>query len=273
MAKKRKPISRSQTKSVRVSSRNRSNAAAEVGKYAVPALLLAVLLTALAFLAVAGYRSATASSFFALEKVDVAGNERTSREDVAKLVTALSEKTGVWHSDIAEMKARIEKFPFVKSASVTRNLPSAIRVTVLERVPAAVVSLSYGDYLVDTEGALLIPVENEEKNFPFVLHGWDEAKTEKAVRDNLARLRVYRKMLDESKQFDISTRVREFNLSNLREPVAVVEDSGRAINIALARDELGKSLKTAIEAVNGKGGKVKSVDSGGVHPIIQYLDF
>lgn len=273
MAKKRKTTARLRKKSVRVSTRSGRHPASEVGKYVVPAVLLAILLTALGFLSVAGYRSATASSFFSLDHVEVIGNDRTPREDVTKMVTSMAEKNGVWHSDIAEIKARIEKFPFVKSASVSRSLPSGIKVTLLERVPAAIVKLSFGDYLVDTEGTLLVPVRGEEKNFPFILQGWDETKTEKAVTDNLARLKVYRKMLDEAKQFDVSSRVREFNLANLREPVAVVEDSGRPITIALARDELGKSLKTAIEAVNGKGSKVKSVDSGGVHPIIQYLDF
>ena len=120
---------------------------------------------------------------------------------------------------------------------------------------------------------VLIPVKASEKDFPIVLQGWDEAKTERAGPDNLARLKIYRKMLDESKQFDVTARVKEFNIANLREPVAVVEDSGRTINVSLARDNLGKSLKTAIDALTGKGTKIKSVDSAGVHPLIQYLDF
>jgi cell division septal protein FtsQ len=273
MAKKKKTSARTRAKSVRVTARRGKAPAAEVGKYVLPFVLLVILVTVVGFLAVAGYRSATASAFFALENVEVTGNDRTPRDEIARLVAGMTEKTGVWHADIAEMKARVEKFPFVKSASVTRTLPSGIRVILSERTPAAVVKLSYGDYLVDTEGTLLVPARGEEKNFPFVLQGWDESKTEKAVTENLARIKVYRKMLDESKQFDLSARVREFNLTNLREPIAVVEDSGRSISVALARNELGKSLKTAIDAVNGKGGKVKSVDSGGVHPIIQYLDF
>ena len=98
-------------------------------------------------------------------------------------------------------------------------------------------------------------------------------KDEKAGPENLVRLKVYKKMLDEWKQFDLASRVKEVNLSNPREPIAVVEDSGRPITVTLAKDNLGKSLKTAIEAVSGKGAKVKSVDAAGVSPVIQYLDF
>ena len=132
---------------------------------------------------------------------------------------------------------------------------------------------SSGDFFVDAEGTILSSATANDKDFPFVLQGWDEAKTEKAMPDNLARLKVYRKMLDEWKQYDLASRVKEVNLANPREPMAVVEDSGRAITVALASKDLGKSLRMAIEAVSGKGAKVKSVDAGGIYPVLQYLDF
>ncbi|MBK6591015.1 MAG: FtsQ-type POTRA domain-containing protein [Acidobacteria bacterium] len=274
MPKKKKTVSRSRASSVRVKgSRSRSGNTPRLGKYVLPLILLSLLAGGLIFMGFSGFQSATASSFFSLRSVEIRGVERTPKDDIAKLVTSSVEKPGVWNADLADLKAKIEKFPFVKSASVSRNLPTGIRVNVIERVPAAVVKLSSGNFLVDTEGVVLVPVKASEKDFPIVLHGWDEAKTEKAGPDNLARLKIYKKMLDESKQFDVTARVKEFNLANLREPVAVVEDSGRTINVSLARDSLGKSLKTAIEALTGKGTRIKSVDSGGVHPIIQYLDF
>ncbi len=80
-------------------------------------------------------------------------------------------------------------------------------------------------------------------------------------------------MLDEWKQFDLISRVKEVNLANPRDPVAVVEDSGRQIAVTLAKDKLGNSLKTAIEALSGKGAKIKSVDAGGVYPVIKYLEY
>ena len=106
-----------------------------------------------------------------------------------------------------------------------------------------------------------------------MLKGWDEAKTEKAAADNLARIKMYKKMLEDWKQFDLESRVKEINLADLKEPKAVVEDSGRQIYISLAKDNFGRSLKTAIEVVAGKGAKIKSVDAAGVSPAIQYLDY
>jgi len=242
-------------------------------RFLLPLMVICVLLTVLGFLGLMGLRTATASSFFGLRNVDVRGTERVQQDDIRRLVTMSVEKDGVWNADLSDIKAKVEKFPFVKTAAVSRILPAGIRVSVTERIPAAVVHLSSGNFLIDSEGTVLTAATANDKDFPFTLLGWDESKTEKAIPDNQARLKIYRKMLDEWKQFDLASRVKEVNISNVREPVAVVEDSGRAISVTLAKDNLGKSLKTAIEAVSGKGAKIKSVDADGTYPVLQYLDF
>ena len=120
---------------------------------------------------------------------------------------------------------------------------------------------------------ILSAANGNEKDFPIVLYGWDEAKTERAPAENVARIKLYKKMLDEWKTLDLISRVKQVDLSDLKTPTAVVEDSGRPISVFLAKDSLGKSLKTAIEAVSGKGAKVKSVNTGSGFPVIQYLEF
>ena len=242
------------------------------GNCVAPLAISGVLLACLVFLGLLGYRTATASDFFVLKNIDVRGTERSSAEDIRRIVAASAEKPGVWNADLADIRAKVERFPFVKSAAVSMVLPAGIRVNVTERIPAAVVRLRSGDFYVDGEGVFLSSAPANDKDFPFVLQGWDEAKIEKAMPDNLARLKIYRKMLDEWKQFDLASRVKEVNLANPREPVAVVEDSGRPITVALANKDLGKSLRMAIEAVSGKGARVRSVDAGGIYPVLQYVD-
>ena len=243
------------------------------GRFGLPLLLCVVLIAGLAVMVALGYRTATESEFFKVRSVDIRGNDKTPAEDIRRVVASEVEKPGVWNADLADIKLKIEKFPFVKSASVSRRLPAGIRVDLVERLPAAIVHLKAGEFLIDGEGAILAAAAGNEKDFPVVLYGWDEAKTEKAPTDNAARLKLYKKMLDEWKQFDLVSRVKQVDLSDLKEPTAIVEDSGRAISIMLAKDSLGKSLKTAIEAVTGKGAKVKSVNTGSGYPVIQYLDF
>jgi cell division septal protein FtsQ len=222
MPKKRKTRAKSRASSVRLkqssaASRARSNAVKRTfGRFVLPLLITGLLLGGLAFLGLSGYRTATASDFFELRNIDVRGTERTSPEDIRRIVAAAVEKPGVWNADLGDIRARLEKFPYVKSAAVSRVLPTGIRVNVTERVPAAVVHLTSGNFLVDGEGVILSAATANDKDLPIVLNGWDESKTEKAMPDNLARLKLYRKMLDEWKQFDLISHVKEVNLANPR---------------------------------------------------------
>jgi len=277
MVKKKRATTRSRTtpakRRVTSSKLSRGGVSQNFGRFGLPLAISGVLIVAIAVLGFTFYRSATDSQFFKVRNIEVRGTDRTPAEDIRRIVASETEKPGVWNADLADIRLKIEKFPFVKSASVSRMLPAGIRVDVVERVPQAIVHLKAGDFLVDGEGTILSAMNGSDKNFPFILHGWDEAKTEKAPADNIARLKLYKKMLDEWKQFDLMTRVKQVDLTDIREPTAVVEDSGRTISVLLAKDNLGKSLKTAIEVVTGKGAKIKSVNVGGASPVIQYLEF
>src|SRR6186997_1004900 len=144
MPKKRKVTSKSRTRTATAkrrssSSRVKRNAAARTaGKYVIPGIISAILLAAITVLGFTGYQTATASDFFGLRNVDIRGNERTPAEDIRRVVTASAQKPGVWNADLADIRAKLEKFPFVRSAAVSRVLPGSIRVNVTERVPAAV---------------------------------------------------------------------------------------------------------------------------------------
>jgi cell division septal protein FtsQ len=277
MAKRKTQARRKTASSVKVRGRKTSHSSSEAitagfGRFGLPLILCIALLGAIGVVGAMFYNSATSSSFFKVRNIEVRGNERTQAEDIRRIVAGETEKAGVWNADLADLRLKLEKFPFVKTASVSRMLPAGIRVDVVERVPAAIVHMRSGDFLVDGDGTVLASA-NGDKTFPFTLYGWDEAKTEKAPADNAARLKLYKKMLDEWKPFDLAARVKQVDLTDIREPEAVIQDSGRDISIVLAKDSLGKSLKTAIEAVSGKGAKVKSVNADGVAPVINYLDF
>jgi hypothetical protein len=53
------------------------------------------------------------------------------------------------------------------------------------------------EYLVDAEGEILAESDSREENLPFAMIGWDDAKTERAWKDNLERVKTYQKMVGE----------------------------------------------------------------------------
>ncbi|HEV8591325.1 MAG TPA: FtsQ-type POTRA domain-containing protein, partial [Pyrinomonadaceae bacterium] len=235
----------------------------------LPFFLSFCILICLGALGFIGYRTVTASDFFHVAKVDVRGTTRSSRPDIERIVNIQTERSGVWNADLPDLRAKIEKLPFVKSVAVSRVLPNGIRVVVFEHVPQAIVRTNGGDYLVNEEGTILARAEQGERDLPFVMMGWDETKSEKAGKDNLERLKTYRKMLAEWQQFDLASRVRFVDLSNLREPRAVTEDSGLAVSIELGKEDFGEHLKRGINAIVGKGNVFQAVNLVGQNMILE----
>jgi len=277
-AAKRKPVARrkpqpSAKKHAKAMAPRRKGKKGEskFGRYVLPAVLSTVIIGCIGFLVVMGYRTVTASNFFDVKTVDVRGVHRSSGADIQKIVTGQTEKSGAWNADLPDLKMRIEKLPFIKSAAVSRVLPNGIRVNVVERIPVAVARLQGGDFLIDADGEVLATVNKNDQEFPMVIRGWDEAKSEKATKDNLQRIKLFQKMSAEWSQFDLGSRIREIDLSSLSEPKVVVEDSGAQIPISLQKENFGKILKTALEAIAGKGEKIKSVNAAGVYPVIEYV--
>lgn len=250
--------------------RVRQNGPSRFGQYFLPGIISLVIVVCLIGLITIGYRTVAASEFFAVKNVDVTGTSRASTDDIKRIVSGQAEKTGVWNSDLADLRQKIEKLPFVKNAAVSRVLPNGMKVVITERVPIGVVKVNSGNFLIDADGELLAPPKDEDSSL-IVINGWDESKTERASRDNAARIKLFQSMINDWGEFGLAKRVKDVNLTDLQEPQATIEDSGSRIAITLARDNLSKSLKSALEAVAGKGERVKSVNAAGVYPILEYI--
>jgi cell division septal protein FtsQ len=242
--------------------------ALSLGERVVPLAVGGFILVCLVVILGLTYETLAASHFFDLRSVDVRGTERASATDIEKIVRSNSERTGVWNADLLEIKQKIEKVTFVKSASVARDLPSRITVKISERIPVAIVRIDGGEFLVDGEGDVLAPVEKKEPNLPFAMLGWDEAQSAKADKENQDRLKMYRKMIDEWRDYDLVSRVKMVDLADLREPKAVLEDSGLPVTIMLARENFGQQLSSGIKAIVGKGNMFEGVNLVGQNMVL-----
>ncbi|MEO5858438.1 MAG: FtsQ-type POTRA domain-containing protein [Pyrinomonadaceae bacterium] len=234
----------------------------------VPIVLSVAILACLGIVLLLTYETIGASNFFRLKNVKVTGTDRASTSDIEKIVTSNAEKPGVWNADLLAIKQKIENVTFVKTAAVSRRLPSGLNVTVRERVPVAIVRLGGGDFLADSEGVILAPAKADEKHIPFALTGWSEEKSDKAAKDNNERLKMYQKMLTEWKDYDLAKRVKQVDITDLREPKATLEDSGMPVTIMLSRDNFGKQLADGIKAIVGKGSMFEGVNLVGQNLVL-----
>lgn len=262
----RTPRTANRRKNARSGSNSGSNS--RLGSFFLPLFLSICLLICLGVLGYLGLQSVTASKFFEVKAVKVRGTERSSKEDIARIASTSAEKSGVWNADLAEMKAKIEKLPFVKTASVSRVLPDGLSVEVVERVPIAVLKLQNGDFLVDDEANILAPANVKEEKLPMPIAGWDESKTEKAFKENLERVKLYQKMSGEWRESGLLSRVTYVDLSDLRDLKAITEDSGHKVTISVGRDSFAQHLKNGIGAIAGKGDMFDGVSLVGSNMIL-----
>ncbi len=207
-----------------------------------------------------GYRTVTASDFFDVKVFDIRGANRVSRDEVQKIVGAQTVKTGVWNADLNEIKANIEKISYVKSAAVSRILPDGIRVYINERMPKAVVHLETGDVWVDDEANVLGAIGKTDEKPGLVIRGWNNSRSDEAVKENQSRVKMYLKMLADWREFDLIKRVKEVQLDDLDDPKAMVEDSGQNVSIHLGRDYSSKRLQKGLESIVGHGKEISGLN-------------
>ena len=236
--------------------------------FVLPLFLSFCFLICLGAIGFLGYQTVTASNFFDVAKIEVRGADRSSSADIRRIVEMQTEKTGVWKADLPGLKEKLEKVQFVRSAAVSRVLPNGIRVQVFEKVPQAIVRTAEGDMLVDSEGMVIAPAKEKEAELPFVMVGWNDVKSEAALKENADRVKVYQKMLSEWKEFNLSARVTAVDLTDLREPRATIEDSGTHVSIALGREKFGEYLRRGINAIVGKGETFEAVNLVGQNMIL-----
>lgn len=226
------------------------------------------IVVCLGFLLTMGYKTVTASAFFDVKAIEINGVRRASKEEIERIVRNQTEKSGVWNADLAEIKNNVEKLTLVKSAIVSRVLPDAVRVNVIERAPKAVVRIDGGDFWADEDAVILGIVEKTNEKPPFYMQGWNRDISEKARKENQERVKTYLKMLDEWKEFELAKRVTAVDLSDLSEPQAIVMDSGEQKKIILSKDNFSKKLKAGLEGIAGKGKEVLGIDVSGTQSVL-----
>lgn len=251
---------------------NRKNNPGRFANFFVPLFFIVGILFCLGFLSLMGYRTVTASAFFDVKTVDIRGVSRASKDDIERIVSRQTDKSGVWNANLNEIKADVEKLTFVKSAVVSRVLPDGLRVSVKERIPRVVARLNAGEFWTDDEATILDAVNKNDARPPFILHGWDESKGDKSAKENQERVKIYLKMLNEWQDYELASRVGTVNLSNVREPQAVVQDSGETVVIILGTDNFGSRLKSGLEKIAGRGKEIKSIDVSNVQGILGFRE-
>ena len=116
--------------------------------------VLAVMATIVALLwgARLVYRYALTSTYFALQHVEINGNERLSNQEILD-AAGIRMDQNIFEIKLPEVIRRLEDTPWVVDARVSQKLPKTIRIDIVERKPEMLVLFDV-PYLVDEGGEI-----------------------------------------------------------------------------------------------------------------------
>ena len=228
----------------------------------VPKALKIALAILIVIIAIVGYRVAASASMFEVKTIDVSGTARTSPEEIQSLTRRALSRTGVWRADLTALSNELSRLPGVRRAVVTRVLPDGLRVRITERAPIAVVRTAAGHFVwVDDEGVALGEMKPDDQMPPFFIRGWDEDGSEDARKENAARVQKYLELSHAWGSENLSERVSEVTLIDLRDIRAQLAGNDSQIEVRLGSQDAANHLKIALDELDRykQGGRGASI--------------
>ncbi|WP_461208260.1 cell division protein FtsQ/DivIB [Desulfocurvus sp. DL9XJH121] len=120
--------------------------------------LAVVLVGALSLGLLMGFRWLTVSPFFALTRVEVAGNVRLTREEILTLA-GVEPGENVLELRISDVEGRVAASPWAARVAVRRVLPDGLSIVVTERSPAYFVRTGKGLCYAEADGSVITAVD------------------------------------------------------------------------------------------------------------------
>jgi cell division protein FtsQ len=195
--------------------------------------------------------------YFALTMIELDGNLRLSRREVLQ-GAGVNERTSVWDATPDMVRMRLQSHPWIQRATVQREFPNRLSISVEERRPVAIVRLQELNY-VDRGGRILGALrQGDSPDFPLIT-GLENAALADFVPVGVHRaLRFLRLCERTGSCFDAVSEVhvdrnRGLTIFPLRTPVTVVLGWGGW------RDKLARSARV-LAAWEGQVGRLTAVD-------------
>jgi cell division protein FtsQ len=112
-----------------------------------------------------------------IQEINVNGTDKITTPQVID-GSGITLGDNIYAINLGDIKAEIEKFPWVQHATVERKLPSTLNIYVQERTPVAVFFDNGFYYLIDEEGNKLQKINNLSEAKGFIVIEGKNANTE-----------------------------------------------------------------------------------------------
>lgn len=221
--------------------------------------VLVVGLTGLMFWTV--YRYALTTPRFAIQNVEVSGNQRLSRARVAE-VAGIRTGQNIFATDMETLQRRLLDEPWIRTAQVTRDIPNTLQITIKEYEAAALANLEDVLYLVTSEGEPFKQVTPGEAFDLPLITGLSSTEFARDRKREVERIGMATEVLKQYSRLEQS-RVHVAQEVHLQDDGRVTLVVGvRGLHLELGRDNFRKKLQMAgrvLAELGAKGGQPEAI--------------
>jgi cell division septal protein FtsQ len=227
-------------------------------RWTVILLVNAAFFGALFFIGARGMKRVTSSKQFALHHVELQGVQRASAEAIRGRV-APAMGSNLFDLELEQVARRVREDPWVRDVSVRRVLPRTLRVSVVEREPAALAVINGVVHVVDPTGHVIGPVGSRPIDDLPVLTGLEQMTDPELVQALRDGVGLVERLRQRASVF--FSQVSELDLSRADRVTARMVQRGPLILLDPQRVERNVPQFLALrEVIAQRAGEIEYVD-------------
>jgi cell division protein FtsQ len=202
----------------------------------------------------------TAAPALRIQKVAIHGNRQLSQRDVLGLLHGLRD-SNIMLADLDGWRKRLLRSAWIKDASLRRELPGTIDVTIAERDPLGIGRINDKLYLVATDGVVIDAFSPKYAAFDLPLI--DGLHTGPREADGLmvdeTRASLAAEVLHNlQRTSDLAGRVSQVDVSNDEDAVVLLADDPARVH--LGREQFSERLRAYLELAPTLRARVPAID-------------
>lgn len=212
------------------------------------------------------------SPIFNIKQINVEGISKLTSEEIISC-SQIQLDINMFKMQKQDAIEKIQANSYVESASITRELPSTIKISIKERVPQYIIEIANGNAYIDSKGYIL-EISQEKLPLPIIIgYGTsiesiiDFQNTKKLSDEDCRKIEVINKVFESAKNNGILTYITSINITNIDDIVLNLDTEQK---IAYFGDCSNANLrilylKKMLEEENGHAGE--AYINGNIHTL------
>lgn len=200
------------------------------------------------------------SKIFAINKFEVEGNERLSRDTIISL-SGLELYQNIFNFNKLETINKIKENAYIEDVSIHRKLPGTIKFEIKERVEKYMLQVADSYIYINNQGYIL-EITSEKLNIPIITGVSTDLATikcgDRLCLEDLKKLEKVIKIYETAKSNDLGELITKIDIADEKNFKIVIESEGKTVYLGDCSNLNTRLLylKSILEQTVGKKGEI-----------------